>query len=117
MSTKFAGNFIGNTYTNNGNTTLDTFIFSNFGGDPFYVSLMNGRYDIPRKRPGMIILKSSTTGIYGLDYSTVNYSKNIYTGTAQITADGTTLTLSFAPIFTNGVIDSNTLYTFIGTKQ
>lgn len=114
MIDKFVGTYIGIRYTNGNNPILDTFIVEKLG-PPDAANLTH----TSSTDQGSISLQSSTTG----DYFTYIYLPNQLgdirkkCGRATTTGTGSDLTLTYYWINGNGTVDSNTLFTFIGTKQ
>jgi hypothetical protein len=120
MSDKFGGTFIGSLYNNGINPVIDTFIFQSYSNLGNSAVLVNAQYNIPARTSSIIFLENSTTATYKQVYSPTpqGFSYNITCGTASIAPNGQNLTLSFSPISRQtGIVDSSTLYTFIGVKQ
>ncbi|MBS1685628.1 MAG: hypothetical protein JSS76_12780 [Bacteroidetes bacterium] len=118
MINKFLGTFIGTMYINSVNPSQDTFVFEAIGM-PNATNRSNGNGSLGSKQNSSISLLTSTTGDYFTYIVLPNQLGDIRkkTGKAFISADGQDITLSFYWINGNGDVDSNTLSTFIGTRQ
>ncbi len=118
MIDKFLGTFSGVTYKNSANPVFDTFTFKS-QSQPNFGYLVNTDFQTGKKQEGGLSVLSSTNADYFQIYGSVPQIliSQKKCGTAKISADGHDLTLTFSPISVYGVIDSNTLYTFIGSKQ
>lgn len=114
MIDKFVGTYIGTRYTNGSNPLVDTFIVEK-QGPPNATSVTH----TSSNDEGSISLQSSITG----DYFTYIYLPNQLgdirkkCGKVTTTVSGADLALTYYWINGNGDVDSNTLFTFIGTKQ
>ena len=112
MRNKFIGTYIGYLYLNGANPQADTISFVVRNNTPVnYLYATKGNFGI--------YMRFSTQVNYFTDYTAPgsSSSKEIDNGVGLLSADGKTLTLTYLPIISPGIIDSTNQYTFIGTRQ
>ncbi|MBS1623045.1 MAG: hypothetical protein JST83_03430 [Bacteroidetes bacterium] len=119
MIIKFDGTFIGLTYTNSANPVTDTFTFYEYIFQPNFADLQNTDLLVGKKQQANLSITSATTADYMQTYGPIPqiFVGQKKCGTVRISENGRDLTIIFSPVSIYGIIDSNTLYTFIGTKQ
>jgi hypothetical protein len=110
MRNKFIGTYIGYLYLNGANPQADTISFVVKNNTPVnFLYATKGNFGI--------YMRFSTQVNYFTDYTTTSLSKQIDCGVGLLSADHKTLTLTYLPIISPGIIDSTNQYTFIGSRQ
>jgi hypothetical protein len=111
MRNKFIGTYFGYLYFNGANPQADTITFAVKPNTPDnFLYATQGNFGI--------YMRFSIQVNYFTDYPTSSTSsKEIDSGVGLLSADYKTLTLTYLPIISPGIIDSTNQYTFIGTRQ
>jgi len=111
MRNKFIGTYIGYLSLNGANPQPDTITFVVKPNTPVnFLYATQGNFGI--------YMRFSTQVNYFTDYPTSSTSsKEIDSGIGLLSSDLQTLTLTYLPIISPGIIDSTNQFTFIGTRQ